>query len=228
LVPLKGQPNLRFLEVGCFEGRAACWLLDNILTDPSSTLTCIDTFEPFQLARYINAWPNRPDLESPGILHFEEQFDENIRRTGRASQVRKMKGSSQELLRTLPLASYDFIYIDGSHRPADVLRDGVLAWDLLKEDGFLFFDDYLLYSFTAPYDSPRMAIDAILSIFSGGYETLHIGWQAMLRKIPKPTPSTEVFSRPFQVSAERSRIGKSIFWRFLQRRVWSIPSKIFK
>ena len=40
LEPLKGQPDLRFLEIGSFEGRSACWLLRNILTHETSMLTC--------------------------------------------------------------------------------------------------------------------------------------------------------------------------------------------
>lgn len=41
----KNKPNLHFLEVGCFEGRATRWLLENILTNKSSKITVIDTFE---------------------------------------------------------------------------------------------------------------------------------------------------------------------------------------
>ncbi len=40
----KNQPNLNFLEIGCWEGRATCWLLENILTDSTSKITVVDTF----------------------------------------------------------------------------------------------------------------------------------------------------------------------------------------
>ena len=33
-----------FLEIGCFEGRASVWMLQNGL-DPDGKLTCIDTFQ---------------------------------------------------------------------------------------------------------------------------------------------------------------------------------------
>jgi hypothetical protein len=32
LMPLRGRP-LRALEIGCFEGAATTWLLDNVLVD---------------------------------------------------------------------------------------------------------------------------------------------------------------------------------------------------
>jgi hypothetical protein len=38
---LKGKPNIRALEVGSFEGRSALWFLENILTDPTSSITCV-------------------------------------------------------------------------------------------------------------------------------------------------------------------------------------------
>ena len=38
--------------------------------------------------------------------------------------------------------SFDLIYIDGSHRRDDVMVDSLLAWSLLREGGFIIFDDY--------------------------------------------------------------------------------------
>src|SRR5438105_2903605 len=44
LAHLRGRAELRALEVGTYEGRSALWLLENILTDPSSRLVCVDLF----------------------------------------------------------------------------------------------------------------------------------------------------------------------------------------
>ena len=44
LAEFKGKANVHALEIGSFEGRSAIWFLDNILTDPTSTLTCVDVF----------------------------------------------------------------------------------------------------------------------------------------------------------------------------------------
>lgn len=43
LAPFKGQP-VTALEIGSYEGRSACWLLENILTHPDARLLCVDTF----------------------------------------------------------------------------------------------------------------------------------------------------------------------------------------
>src|SRR5262249_21937360 len=45
LARFKNLPNLHFLEIGSYEGFSTCWLLKNILTNDSSRLTCIDTFD---------------------------------------------------------------------------------------------------------------------------------------------------------------------------------------
>lgn len=178
----KGLPNLRFLEIGSFEGRSACWLLQNILTDPSSRLTCVDPFEPFNFKAFKYSWPAQTKAPFPDLIDLEKTFDENIRRVGGMEKILKEKGESNIVLRNLPLNSYDCIYIDGSHLLQDVLIDTVLCWELLKTDGILIFDDYLLLCHTLPYHSPRIAIDAFLACFTGSYELVSMGWQLIIRK----------------------------------------------
>lgn len=42
---MKGVEGLRFLEIGCFEGQATRWMLENILTGKGSEIMVVDTFE---------------------------------------------------------------------------------------------------------------------------------------------------------------------------------------
>lgn len=121
LKELKGKPNIHALEIGNYEGFSAIWQLENVLTDPSSTITCIDIFDD----RVI-----------------EELFDLNIKATGVSSKVKKLKGSSEIMLRGLNLEQFDYVYIDACHLPKWVLSDAVLSWDLLKKGGLMIFDDY--------------------------------------------------------------------------------------
>lgn len=181
LAPFKDRPNIHFLEIGSWEGRSACWLLQNILTHPSSSLTCIDLFDRSNSLEEKAAEAGLlPPLPTFDIV--ERQFEENVRAIGAETRVRKLKGSSHFLLRPLPLGFFDCIYIDGSHRATDVLRDAVLSWDLLKERGLLIFDDYHLQMFQDQRDNPRLAIDAFLSTFDDLYVVLHSGWQVIVRK----------------------------------------------
>jgi hypothetical protein len=44
LLKLKGKEDLVFLQIGAYTGDASTWLLDNILTDPTSFLVDVDTW----------------------------------------------------------------------------------------------------------------------------------------------------------------------------------------
>lgn len=171
------QRDLEFLEIGSFEGGSACWLLKNILTGEGSRLTCIDTFDFAGQGSYY--------LQDEGSesMSIEDRFNFNIAQTGSGHKVRKLIGSSQEVLRGLPFSTYDFIYIDGSHKAVNVLEDAVLAWPLLKKGGLLTFDDYEWEGDEDPLNRPGIAINAFLNIFETHYAIIHKGYQVMIEKI---------------------------------------------
>lgn len=163
LSPMKGQPNLQFLEIGSFEGRSAVWLLDNVLTHPAARLTCVD---PFHQRAY------------------EMRFDHNMRISGHAGQVIKLRGPSAEVLASLKDAAYQCIYVDGSHRAVDALMDAMQAWRLLEPGGILIFDDYEWEPERPPLDRPKLAVDLFLAALEGRYDVLHREYQVILRKCP--------------------------------------------
>jgi SAM-dependent methyltransferase len=161
LAAFRGIPHLRFLEIGSFEGRSAIWFLEHILTHPTASITCVDSFSR---------------------RNGETRFDHNIRVSGFAGKVTKRKGRSDEILGTLPPASFDAIYVDGSHMAVDVLMDAVSSWLLLKPGGLLIFDDYGWRMDAPPLKRPQMAIDLFLAAFGGQLELLHKEWQVIVRK----------------------------------------------
>lgn len=175
-----GKPNIHALEVGSFEGRSAVWMLENMLTGSGSHLTCVDLFEFDPEFREIR---DRMKLPISNDIDIEERFDANIEASGAGSKVTKLKGVSGEMLRTLPLNSFDIIYIDGSHTTRNVLTDAVLCWDLLKMNGILIFDDYRWNPFPEdPLKGPQKAIDAFMECFDGEYVIVLMDYQVMLRK----------------------------------------------
>jgi predicted O-methyltransferase YrrM len=171
LAHLKGKPNVRGLEIGCFEGQSACWWLDNILTDPTSRLTCVDPF----------AIP----MDSTLLRYFERYFDHNVAASGAGERVTKLVGSSQVILRAFPPAHFDFVYVDGSHRVGDVLQDAVLAWTVLRSGGTAMFDDYDLVDDVAEglmARAPGRALDAFVAVLGGAATITRRDWQLVLRK----------------------------------------------
>jgi predicted O-methyltransferase YrrM len=161
LAPFSGKPDVHFLEIGSFEGRSAVWMFENVLTDPTSTLTCVDPF-----------WDPATEV----------RFDHNLRIGGCETRVRKLKGRSEQLLPHLAGAQFQTVYVDGSHHALNVLMDAVASWRLLVEGGLLIFDDYEWEPQRAPEERPQLAIDLFLTTCRHEVELLHKGYQVIVRK----------------------------------------------
>lgn len=180
---LAGKPNLRFLEVGSYEGQSAVWFLRNILTHSTSKLLCVDTW---------HAGEDMPYVEDDSLLtKFLNTVDSYRANCG------IMRGKSEDVLPKLEHNSYDFSYIDGSHTAANVLSDSVLVWKLVKEGGIIIWDDYLwelsLDVYPTPLTDkqkenaallrPKLGVDAFLACYEGKYEVIAKEWQVAIKKI---------------------------------------------
>ena len=132
LKEFKGKPNLRFLEIGSYQGRSTVWLLENILTDDSSTITCIDTFEGS--AEHHECNECKKDL-----VNLFDIFSHNI--SAFSNKVNIIRDKSQVALKRIT-EEYDFIYVDGDHKASAVIEDAILSFHLLKNGGMMIFDDY--------------------------------------------------------------------------------------
>lgn len=169
----KGKDHLSFLEIGSFEGRSAVWLLENILTGPTCSLTCIDT------------WAGSAEHTNVVDLNFDQieaNFDHNIKEAASVTHINKRKGFSYEVLPTLPKYSCDFIYIDGSHRACDVLEDAVLSWRLLKKGGIMIFDDYIWESQYSEIESPKIAVDSFVKCYTDQMDVIRQSLQFTVQK----------------------------------------------
>lgn len=166
---LAGQPDLRYLEVGVFEGRSLLWMFENVLTHPTAKATAIDVFAG----------------------DYAQTFDDNIAAAGLGDRVTKLVGPSARELRKLSGADYHIIYIDGSHTADDVLLDAALSWDLLAPGGLLVFDDYAWTGRRGadplpPELRPQLAIDAFVAANKYALEVVHRDYQLIARKIDNP------------------------------------------
>lgn len=170
----KGKSNINYLEIGVWEGRSLIWMLENILTHPTSKATCIDIFYHDKV---------------------KQRFRANLKASGFLEKVTVITGRSQFELKYLPLESFDIIYIDGSHSADNVLADAVLSWQLLKNNGLLILDDYL-FNLELPIElRPQFAIDAFMTAYKDSVgEVVYKGYQVILRK---KDPHFLYFSAPF-------------------------------
>lgn len=153
--------HLRILEVGVFEGRSTCWLLQNHCKTPESSIVAIDSFQG--------------GIEHQGMElgTLRKRFEANIATVASPAQVEIREGFSLPQLAKLIAKGYqrfDFISIDASHEAPDVLGDAVLGFELLKPGGVMAFDDYIWSPMRPgtenPLLLPKAAIDAFTTLFS--------------------------------------------------------------
>jgi len=163
----------RILEVGCYEGASACYLINTLARDQSIEIHCVDS------------WVGGAEHRSEGVdmQAVESRFRHNtqvaIDNSPFNVELVIHKGYSDRCLARLVSEGksdyFDFVYIDGSHQAPDVLCDAVLGFKLLKVGGVLAFDDYLWADASPtskdPLRCPKPAIDAFVNI---NFRKLHI------------------------------------------------------
>lgn len=151
------QGELRYLEIGAYEGRNIAfmdWLLPQRLA-----ITVIDPW-------FDDVF--NPDPQYHGI---EARFRDNVARTGVAA-LRTIKGFSGVELPKLQAAGerFDLIYIDGSHTAVDVMIDLCFCANLLEVGGMMILDDYWHDISDIGGPGVKQAVDRFLGVFRRSFE----------------------------------------------------------
>lgn len=157
------------IEIGCYEGRSSCWFLQN------------EHFKNVEMY-FIDIW------EEDSLYNT---FNNNINECKTEKQnIHVIRNASDIALSDLLIEhknSFDFIYVDGSHQPDQVYRDGCSSFQLLKSNGILLFDDYLIDYTNSPeysyYGSPKDGVDQFLLENKNELEVILFDYQVMIRKL---------------------------------------------
>jgi predicted O-methyltransferase YrrM len=178
LKDLKDKENLKFLEVGSWEGESTCWFLDNMLKGDDCKITCIDAWNDFN-----------KEYTDHKIEEVESNFFSNIEY--RKDDVEVLKGFSRDKLIAIQdrKGYYDFAYVDGGHIMKDVITDLILCFDLVKSGGIIGMDDFMLgspqFKVGEPKDDhkrPEYAIKAFLLAFKDEIDITAVGGQVWVKK----------------------------------------------
>lgn len=148
---LIGKPNIVGIEIGVLNGDCTVFCATEIATGEGSMIYAVDINEPEFLINNIAPYrgKNVTFIKGESWKVFRDKFKEN---------------------------TADYIYIDGSHLAIDVLRDAVYAFDVLKPEGILIFDDYGWGVHTTDEkQKPKLAIDSFLQTYMGNYEVIEMG-----------------------------------------------------
>lgn len=147
-----------FLEIGSHEGRSACWMLQNALSEEGE-LICIDPF--------LDSSDDR-----------KNKFLHNISQSKKNNQTVSLIRMKSELALPDIKDLFNFIYIDGDHSEEAVYKDAILAWKLLKRKGIMLFDDY-----DYPHEPTGEGIDKFLQEYKGQYATVVDNYQYGIQKL---------------------------------------------
>lgn len=166
---LSGKPAYG-LELGSWMGESAEWMMQNIFTNPECRYICVDTF----------AGSDEHHLAGIDCSQIEADCRERLSPFGQKIII--AKGFSHEVLRDHREAIFDFVYVDAAHDSMNVLRDAVLAFDLLKVGGVMLFDDYQWTVMPDPAECPKLGVDSFLNCYGKRVEIIGLGYQVAVRK----------------------------------------------
>ncbi len=169
LAHLIDKPDVVACELGTWLGQSAEWTLDFILTHPTSKLITVDTHE------------GSAEHHLAGIDCSQNEAEARARLARFGDRVSIVKGYSHEFLKHY-CYPVDFFYIDASHDSKNVLRDSVLAFDLLKVGGYVCWDDLNWGVYSDPLDCPKLAIESFVAIYARSLEVVSVGSQLLAKK----------------------------------------------
>lgn len=180
LAHLKDKPAVG-LELGSFRGASAEWALENIFTHPNSTYTCVDAFE--------DSGSEEHKVNGIDCSNNEKITTERLQKFGERAWI--FRQYSDKFLRHAfapdnpesDLRHFDFVYVDAAHDSMNVLRDAVLAFDLMKDGGIMVFDDYTWNVMPREIDRPKMAIDSFLNCYADRLTVVAKEYQVVIKKI---------------------------------------------
>tara|TARA_R110001592_G_scaffold268073_1_gene534254 strand:- start:27 stop:647 length:621 start_codon:yes stop_codon:yes gene_type:complete len=158
------KSNLKFLELGSGNGLCANYLLDNY----NCTLDTVDMTDI--------------RVENVDGVDYEISTTKNLKPFIDGGRCVFNPKSTKDFLHEMIAVNlnedekYDFIYVDASHEPDDVLYDSVLSFELLKKEGLMIFDDY-------GWGECGKGIDSFLSAYEKKYTEVFKGYQVGIHKL---------------------------------------------
>jgi predicted O-methyltransferase YrrM len=171
LYPLQDQ-QLKMLQIGAYTGDATQWLLDNITTNPNSTITDVDTWEGSD--EPVHKGFDWKDVETVYTERHQNSIDSGRLTKNKMSSDKFFAGNTE---------FYDFIYIDGDHTAKQTFIDAENAFMCLKSGGILAFDDYEWNLDPKIENRPKPGVDRFLHKYKDELNVIIRNYQLWITKI---------------------------------------------
>ncbi|MDB4049222.1 class I SAM-dependent methyltransferase [Luminiphilus sp.] len=151
---------LNCLEIGSWQGLSALFLLTQL---PLANLICVDTWGEKGSAEN----GQRTDLASNALSTFKKNL------AAHSAKCNAFQGTSDHYFANRHVETrFDFIYIDGSHRAEQVLKDAVNSFSSLRRDGIMIFDDLGWKQRRHVLGNPAAGIIAFLNLHQGSFKVI--------------------------------------------------------
>lgn len=167
----------KILEIGTYTGVS---LINIVKSIPNSLGYGLDKW-----SNYTNSENSEKNLmEYMEPLEIEKTFYRNIAAENLSDRIFGIKGESKDVLLKMVnnKESFDFIYVDGSHKALDCYIDVFLSWQLLNKGGIIAIDDYF-YFVEDKLESPYEGVKKFLEERTGEYKVLYLGYRVFLEKL---------------------------------------------
>lgn len=152
---LKNKPNIT-LEIGALYGGSSVYILEEFCKMEGSThhIMDINTNEYIE----INTYPY-------------------------GDKVKYILGESSDSFKKLEGKDiFDLIYIDGNHMSKYVLEDAVNSFYVLKDGGYMIFDDFGGGWEQEPHMQVKTAVESFVHSYGKYIDVVHQGYQFIVRK----------------------------------------------
>ncbi len=162
--------SLKYLEIGCFEGRSSVYVLENL---KNAYCYFVDPFkEYYEMTESTN---------QNNYVAIYKNFLSNVNKFPNRYEI--FKTTSKKFFETLDTTDkFDFIYIDGSHLSEDVYLDFLNADAHIDSNGYIVFDDFFWSWYPTMEDNPFFGITKFLYENRKKYKIIYLGEQLIIKK----------------------------------------------
>jgi len=167
------RPVRRYLEIGTWEGDSLFWVFRNV--KPAFAIAV----DPYPADRKRTAAENRQ--RGYGV---QRRWSEHFRHIDGNIYFEPSSKILPELL-AANIGSFDFIYVDGSHRGGDVMFDASLCWRMLAPGGLMIFDDWEARAMSN-VRGLRLAVDTFVRLHRDELSVEFVNRQFGIRRYDDP------------------------------------------
>jgi predicted O-methyltransferase YrrM len=141
--------KIKILHLGAYTGHGTRWMLEKC------NATCLDV----DIWNWSSEFDSELNIE-PYSFYNETNVENLYNQTVYGLPTTKFKGTTADFFKQ-NTDTFDFIYIDASHKKSDVELDLAESWKVLNKNGVIACDDYLWHVEGDPWNEPTDNLDLV-------------------------------------------------------------------